>query len=106
MSAMARCSSAVRALTKRAAAAEISPDMTESRSASVIIGTSWLATRWNSRSVAENETMPTPAAATVISATTPNAVCSLPLTPKRMDFAALPAGAAASTFESDFACGA
>ena len=34
----------------RAAAAEISPDITDSRNASVIIGTSWLATRWNSRS--------------------------------------------------------
>ena len=67
----------MRALTKRAAAAEISPDTTESRSASVIIGTSWLATRSNPRSVSENDTMATAAAITVMRATAPKASLQL-----------------------------
>jgi hypothetical protein len=83
-SAMVRCSSTVCAPTKRAAAAAISPVIADRRRASVIIGTSAVATRWNSRSVAEKDRSERPAATTVINATAPKAVCSLPLTPKRI----------------------
>ena len=74
-------SSAVLAETKRAAAAEISPDATERRSASVIIGTSRLCTRAKPRSVSENDMIATAAATTVMMATTPKAICSLNLMP-------------------------
>ena len=82
MAAMAAWSAAVWALTKRAAAAEISPDVTDNRMASVIIGTWRLATCSKPRSVAENDTMATTAAITVMAATAPKASCSLALMPK------------------------
>src|SRR5712692_6444942 len=76
-------SAAVLVLTNRAAAAEISPEVAESRSASVITGTSWPATRSTPRSVAEKETIATAAAMTVSTATAPNANWSFALTPNR-----------------------
>ena len=78
---ISRWLAAVVALTKRAAAAEISPDVTDRRMASVIIGTSRPATRWKPRSVAENDTIATAAAITVMTATRPKAICSLTLIP-------------------------
>src|SRR5262249_57123441 len=67
--------------TKRAAAAEISPDVAERRSASVISGTSRFATLSTPRSAAENEVMATTAATTVIADTTAKAVWSFTLIP-------------------------
>src|SRR5258708_40204849 len=80
--ASALCSSADLALTKRAAAAEISPDMTDRRRASVICGTSRAAMFWPPCSVAENEAIATAAAASVMIDTAANATGSLTLIPK------------------------
>jgi hypothetical protein len=80
--AIALCSPAFLALTKRAAAAEISPDMMESRSASFISGTSRCAISSTSRSVAENAVMATAAAARVITDTAAKAAGSLTLMPR------------------------
>jgi hypothetical protein len=70
------------ALTKREAAAEISPEIADSRSAAVTTGTSEFATFCSPDSVAENDTMAMPAATTVMAATAPKAICSLNLMPK------------------------
>src|SRR5882724_7153623 len=86
---IACCSAAVFALTRRAAAAEISPEITESRMASVMTGTSRPATCSKPRSVALNDMIATVEAITVITATTPNAICSLTLTPSRVRAEAL-----------------
>src|SRR5215470_14415491 len=80
--AFALCSAAVLALTKRAAAAEISPDMADRRNASVISGTSRFATPPTPRSAAENDVTATAVAITVMTDTAANASCSLILMPR------------------------
>jgi hypothetical protein len=82
VAAIAFCSSLVLAPTKCAAEAEISPEIADSRSASVISGTSRFAMPWTPDSVAENDVMATAAAATVMIDTAAKATCSLILIPK------------------------
>jgi len=72
----------VLALTKRAAAAEISPDMADRRNASVISGTSRVAMFWTPCSVAENDVIATAAAASVMIETAAKATGSLTLIPR------------------------
>ena len=78
-------SSVVLALMKRAAAAEMSPEMDESRIESAITGTCCPANCRSTSSMAENDKSAVAAATTVRPATIPKATCSLALMPNRDD---------------------
>jgi hypothetical protein len=75
------CSASLSALTKRAAASEICPEITDRRMASIIAGTCRLVTYCTPRPAVEKDTMATVAAMMVIAAAAPKASCSLPPMP-------------------------